>query len=505
MKQRSHQQYNASRLIILVALAIIGLAPPIDAAEFIPLGQLPGQVGSSTADISHDGQFVLGMTNLDGGSFVSGNAGIFRWTRNQGMLQIGRTNSQFANMSADGSTLAWLSSPTGHVWTEETGLVGVSRKTEFGAGISDDGDVVVGMNDSRTTMVRWTPKRGLEDLATLEPANRDHRFGISPDGSVVVGALNLDQGTWPVDRQMVRELFRWTEKNGLTSLGDVPGHNFYSVTGISANGSVIAGVSGAVPMNTNEFEVPKSLWRWTEETGVVILEVGRADLNFQLSRDDRYSQQWLSADGSVLVGDILALDDEFRSVYRWTKSVGLQMLPKLPGYSHATALDMSPDGKWVFGQSYSLPFVNGDVTPWLWSDETGLVNVLDLFEVQGLGPDIEGWDQLWGQRPNLGGYGQISADARAIIGSGINPDGVFEGWVAYLDPIVVPEPAGAVLALALGFLSAGRFRARLQHSPRPDLCEPSIRLRSATLFDDRMGRRSPTTANSPRTKCHLRF
>jgi hypothetical protein len=121
---------------------------------------------------------------------------------------------------------------------------------------------------------------------------------------------------------------------------------------------------------------------------------------------------------------------------------------------------MTPDGKWILGQSWvtydgSVESA-GKLVPWLWSNETGVVNLLAVFEQQGLGPSIAGWKSLW---HGISNFGRISADGRAIIGSGFNSDGFLEGWVAYLDPIAIPEPTTAALGV-LTFACFGLFVTR---------------------------------------------
>nr|WP_282553136.1 hypothetical protein [Providencia stuartii] len=58
-------------------------------------------------------------------------------------------------------------------------------------------------------------------------------------------------------------LFRWTEKSGLVSLGTLKSDNSGSIStnGISKNGSVIIGYSETDDGQGNAF-------RWTEKTGI---------------------------------------------------------------------------------------------------------------------------------------------------------------------------------------------------------------------------------------------
>jgi hypothetical protein len=91
---------------------------------------------------------------------------------------------------------------------------------------------------------------------------------------------------------------------------------------------------------------------------------------------------------------------------------------------------------------------------------------------QGLGVIITGWKIGEGnQTGSANVYPTISADGRAIAMAGINPQGFIEGWVAYLDPLVVPEPPGATLGLlALACLAYSRRAASRKFA----LLDPAI-------------------------------
>ena len=64
-------------------------------------------------------------------------------------------------------------------------------------------------------------------------------FGISADGSVVVGQGRSASGT---------EAFRWTSDAGMVGLGGLPGGDFHSEAyDVSADGSVVVGFSMSTP------------------------------------------------------------------------------------------------------------------------------------------------------------------------------------------------------------------------------------------------------------------
>jgi hypothetical protein len=164
------------------------------------------------------------------------------------------------------------------------------------------------------------------------------------------------------------------------------------------------------------------VWRWTATGGIVALD-DQLVLGKQLYFSGT-SRRYLSADGNIIVVERF----DSPGVYRWTEGDGFQMLP-VPSGNARRVVDMTPDGKWVLGRS-EQPF-----TAWLWSEATGTRTLTDILIAQGDGPSIAGWT-------GINGYG-ISADGRAIAGTGINPDGFREAFVIYL----VPEPTSAALGL----------------------------------------------------------
>jgi hypothetical protein len=356
-------------------------------------------------------------------------------------------------MAADGSLVSWAldNSLTSRLWTQEHGIIEFNfHFSPIGEGglsdeaISDDGSVVVGSAafggpGAPKGIGRWTYEGGFETLgvppgSSIAPAPP---VVVSGDGSIIFG------------KDAHGSLFRWSADEGMTSLGAVTGANDLQLNGVSADGSVVSGIASTLNVG--------SLWRWTKGTGLVVLETGTPEKSFRDHSDISGLGQWLSADGSVIVGVRRAINGSNAEVYRWTEATGLEILPNFAGYPNMALRDMTPDGKWLFGQSWitydgSVESA-GKFVPWLWSEETGLRNLLEVFEDQGLSPSINGWKSLWDAAAN---WGRISADGRAIIGSGVNPDGYVEAWVAYLDPLAVPEPTAAALALlALTGMVAG--------------------------------------------------
>ncbi|MCP9450143.1 MAG: VPLPA-CTERM sorting domain-containing protein, partial [Nitrospira sp.] len=131
------------------------------AAEFIPLGVLPGDSSSWADGVSADGSVVVGVSSFSTGWQA------FRWTQGGGMTGLGV-------------------------------LPGGSESWAFG--VSADGSVVVGRSDSNTgdQAFIWDQSRGMRSL--LDVLIADYGLGsqvtgwrlerataISPDGRHIVG------------------------------------------------------------------------------------------------------------------------------------------------------------------------------------------------------------------------------------------------------------------------------------------------------------------------------
>ncbi|MBN1344255.1 MAG: PEP-CTERM sorting domain-containing protein [Phycisphaerae bacterium] len=120
--------------------------------------------------------------------------------------------------------------------------------------------------------------------------------------------------------------------------------------------------------------------------------------------------------------------------------VGFEGLGDLPGgvFSSRTA-HANGDGSIVVGQgSTALGY-----EAFIWDGVNGMRNLRSVL-VNRWGLDLTGWQLI-----DASG---ISSDGSVICGTGINPDGYMEAWVA-----VIPEPA-SLLTLLLGGLGLIRRR-----------------------------------------------
>jgi hypothetical protein len=129
----------------------------------------------------------------------------------------------------------------------------------------------------------------------------------------------------------------------------------------------------------------------------------------------------VSADGSVVVG--YGSGSSGREAFRWTAAGGMVGLSDLPGGTfYGAAWGVSADGLVVVGDSNS----SSGSEAFRWTSAGGMRSVRDiLVNDYGLGGPLAGW--------TLSQANACSADGSVIVGSGTNPAGYNEAWVARLD------------------------------------------------------------------------
>jgi probable HAF family extracellular repeat protein len=402
--------------------------------SFHGLGDLPGgEFGSRASAISADGTTVIGSSVYaeepgSGGIPPVSRYGPFRWSETEGMVPLDPLSGMdydynYARaLSGDGSVIAghattppslWpLTDPLPRQafrWTEGTGAVGLGYfegstwESSRATGVSADGSVVVGgsYGASNFEAFRWTESGGMEALGVLAGSDSTEATAVSANASVVVGrAFNQDEVLEQTAFSV--QAFRWTQSGGMEGLGFLDGLTASQATAVSADGSAVVGV--AHKARSDPFMWPQEsigvAFRWTESDGMVPLEVywedtpdGRVIVGGGLSR-----AQGVSGDGSIIVG--------------------------------ATR----------FGDEFTDP-----AEAFIWTEADGMRSLQD-FLVAECGLDLTGW--------TLTDASGISADGLTIVGTGINPDGFDEAWIA-----TVPEPAALLLLAACWAMLLRRRRS----------------------------------------------
>ena len=288
-------------------------------------------------------------------------------------------------------------------WTRSGGMIGLGflpgdERISVARAASYDGSVIVG--DSGEEAFRWTESTGVVGSGERSVAN-----GVSADGSVIVGwRLGLDNF----------EAFRWTEATGIVGLG-IPDDAVQSFAeGVSADGKIIVGWAD------------NGAFRWSEETGMQDLGDLRGSIQDSISE-----ALGISADGSVIVGGARNSDGADEA-FRWTEMSGMEGLGIPSGQNFNPASDASADGSVIVG----LP---GNVTygeAFIWdaaNDRRPLKYVLE----KDFNLDISGWTLI--------AASAISDAGDVIVGYGINPKGMKEGWVARLDSAPPPDDKNIIL------------------------------------------------------------
>ncbi len=193
-----------------------------------------------------------------------------------------------------------------------TDLGTLGGRSSAAYGVSADGSVVVGASSTAGNAAgqffpavhafRWTQASStMTDLGTMGGTN-SAASGVSADGSVVVGWADTVGNA-------AHRAFRWTSGGGMVDLGTLGG-TFSSASGVSADGSVVVGGSADTVGNT-AFRA----FRWTSGGGMV--DLGTLGGAFS-------SASGVSADGSVVVGSAGTVGNAADRAFRWTAGTGMQ-------------------------------------------------------------------------------------------------------------------------------------------------------------------------------------
>lgn len=284
----------AQRVLIFLLIAVAAATPAHADLKFTPLGDLPGGSFSSIPKaISADGTTIVGYsssTNASGGE-------AFRWTAATGLVALGDLSggsfqSQANAVSSDGSVVVGLGLPasgfnSGFRWTASEGMVATpdipgGLDNGYVVGVSGDGLTLVGTGNAgdRAEAYRWTAAAGSIGLGVYSGGTGSAAFGISTDGSTVVGEATRSSG--------FTSAFRWTAAGGFEDLGFLPEGTRSTANATNADGSVVVGVSYVANFGRRAF-------RWTAATGMV-------DLGLLGPTGTRSEALACSADGNVIVG-----------------------------------------------------------------------------------------------------------------------------------------------------------------------------------------------------------
>lgn len=311
-------------------------------------------------------------------------------------------------------------------------------------GISADGSTVVGDAISPDTLeaFRWTATGGLEGLGFPMNKLQSEAIAANEDGSVIAGTVKGFFGTAPVAA-------RWSSGAGWETLS---GQGFVPIQsrGISADGNTLVGAAQFLGLILQE--------------GFLWAPAGGTQLVGQLSEGNPTVATGISADGAVVCG--FGIDDTGDTLaFRRTMQSGLVALPVLPGGGDCFGNGISADGGTIVGLCefgadseavlwdergvVALGFLPGGIGSFLravsadssvgvgqagdsegiahaaiWTEAKGLQDLREVLVGLGLGTALDGW--------LLSTANAVSGDGRVIAGFGSDPEGNVQAYVATL-------------------------------------------------------------------------
>jgi probable HAF family extracellular repeat protein len=284
----------------------------------------------------------------------------------------------------------------------------VSANGSVVAGYSDAKDPDPNYRDQVYQAFRWTATDGLVGLGFLPGGLKlSQAFGISADGSTIVGGSDSAQGY---------QAFRWTQAEGLVGLGKVPGALVSTAYAISADKSAIIGLCTFTAQQDNNHA-----FRWTTATGMVDLGV--------VSGDQFSEAKAISADGSIVVGRSgvgftgrAFIWDQMNGM-RDLKSLIVATNPELADWTLRSATGISADGTLITGIGTNP---NGDTEAfiaYLQIKPPQLLNIATRMRVST------------GENVLIGGFIITGNQAKKVIIRGIGPSlGNFGVQGALADP-----------------------------------------------------------------------
>ncbi len=259
---------------------------------------------------------------------------------------------------------------------------------------------------------------GAGDGSSGTPLGRNGNLSSAAVQINDAGSILFGFGT---DSNGLLQAFRWTAGGGYQQFTDPAGYDesLPAQRGTSSDGSVSVGDISNIDLGTGT-ETAHQAYRWTLANGIVGLGY--------LPGGDRSVALGVSADGNTVFGISNSTTSPgvtyFGELYLWTSGSGMVSLGKPAGYDQynnigGTSADASvlafsagdstsqnPDAAFIFPTASHIYYDIGA-----------------LLAQAGAGASIAGWSEL---TP----FG-VSDDGTTLFGSGTDPNGLTQGWVAH--------------------------------------------------------------------------
>lgn len=332
MSKLEHAGLDNGRWVAIAGL-ICGLVQTAtaEAASFRIIDGLNGKP-FQTNGISGDGRFVVGSSEKGE-----------RWSIAGGAEDLG-AGVPFA-ASYDGSALAGTSSAAAARWTKDDGWNKLGDLGQKNAGaaaraISADGSILAGYDwiDSDVQAgFRWTKDEGMTELGRGPDGGGSQAFGMTPDGSKIVGTVKTT--IW---HEPQADAFAWTDADKMKRLKHYKNNPTDIAYAISADGAIAVGTGSGIR------EEPGDAVRWVNGTPEVLVLPGKQ--NAGVAYD-------ISADGAIIVGLSAAQERAFwwtKDGSRWlddllTTDYGLD----LQGVKLDGTVYFSDDGRFIAGNGHT--------------------------------------------------------------------------------------------------------------------------------------------------------
>lgn len=256
-------------------------------------------VGSLGYGISGNGSVVVGSSYADNGLTA------YRWTQAGGIVSLGdlaggKVESTAYAASGDGSVIVGFgttgSGTRAFKWTAATGMTALAilsgENYTNAYAVSEDGKTIVGVSghglgaQSELQAMMWGPS-GILGLGDLPGGSIwTEALAVNSNGTAVAGYGSALYGG---------EAFRWTAATGMVGLGDLPGGSYNSkALAISGDGGTVVGYGTTA--------AGKEAFVWDDVHGMRTLRSILEAEGLNVTGWTFLEASGISSDGSVIAG-----------------------------------------------------------------------------------------------------------------------------------------------------------------------------------------------------------